>query len=324
VTSAHISKLHMACKEHIMFTYKVVRAHAANLPYPETQRNKDLLKPMDELIKFPASRIVCAEKSMSDDARTAFAVTMGKRYFPPHIVANQTNSHHTVRVSCGGPNLYLDHYGDFDSVHAITKDGRSPTDAYGNPVKDTVGMLKADGGSWGSRPVSWNNGRRRGTVLPEAQFFRTALSDTSNTCCPPLNVPYNGYSSTQITPLRLFFARQDKSPEMCFRKLFFKHERNGNLKPRNDADWLRMQQHCESEMELQVLECASCDCRTAKEKAANLIKVRIQNTLLSANDACKPWFTMMDSAMKMFIGAIREKINKEKVKKCETKSTRKK
>jgi len=326
VTSAHISKLHMACKEHIMFTYKLAGdskdpRHAANLPYPETQRNKNLLKPMAELMKFPANRIVCAEKSMSDDARTAFAVTMGKRYFPPHIVGNQTNSHHTVRVSCGGPNLYLDHYGGFDSVDNIKRDGRSPTDAYGNPVKDTVGMFKADGGSWGSRPVSWNNGRRRGTVLPEAQFFRTALSDTSNTCCPPLNVPYNGYSSTQITPLRLFFARQDKSPEMCFRKLFFKHERNGNLKPRNDADWLRMQQHCESEMELQVLECASCDCRTAKEKAANaprdLIKIRIQNTLLSANDACKPWFTMMDSAMKMLIGAIRAKINKEKVKKCE-------
>ena len=82
---------------------------------------------------------------MSDDARTAFAVTMGKRYFPPHIVANQTNSHHTVRVSCGGPNLYLDHYGGFDSVDNIKRDGRSPTDAYGNPVKDTVGMLKVSG-----------------------------------------------------------------------------------------------------------------------------------------------------------------------------------
>ena len=101
-----------------------------------------------------------------------------------------------------------------------------------------LSVLQADGGSWGSRPVSWNNGRRRGTVLPEAQFFRTALSDTSNTCCPPLNVPHNtlytDYSTTQITPLGLFHARH-KSQEMCFRKLFFKHDRNGNLKPRNDV-----------------------------------------------------------------------------------------
>ena len=62
VTSAHISKLHMACKEHIMFTYKVVGAHAANLPYPETQRNKNLLKPMAELMKY-ACRLIPIDHS---------------------------------------------------------------------------------------------------------------------------------------------------------------------------------------------------------------------------------------------------------------------
>lgn len=321
-TAKWIGKLYANCSEYVLLRKDVLDSpYWGGLPYPKTQRNWEKLVSPRHLSRFSslADRIVCAEKSTTDEQRLSFSPHMGDRFFPPHVTEHPHSQRktHSVRLSCGG-RKYLSVYTASNEFCLRSSPGehglntiqrRYPTDIMGNSVAGTVGCAQADGGEIGcdtqvkmdnKKGTEWGNKLSQkmatantGRSVRCKKRFRPNLSDVSNTCCPPpfFDSPGIGNHGLASPSGRL---RVQKSVKACRSSQFGTTSK------------------CETDFKMKILVCKTCQCH-------ELVRVETSHRLLSKDSGCKPWFVLSDSGIRTMVSHLREKVMGNKLRSAECK-----
>jgi hypothetical protein len=330
VTADYASRFELNCTTHAWLHYKLLGEKKSVW---DGLTDKGWLDWLSDKPRY-ASKIICAEGTYGgttygsdypDAAREAFAMTMGQHYFTPHVTQTaSTDNYLEFELGCGGYDLVLDKY--YTENWGMDYTGIDAKDPDGNDVKGKLASIKMDGGwsdwtdkGWPDTQSKINTGlnyRRR--WFPTADqpgyipsdhsnqgksgnwgYYRPANSGTSSTCCPPkgLMTIEDSRAFVAVPQQGDWRAYPDERAVPCFRGFY------GET------------QTCRSKLYLHISTCDGCACQ--RNGAISLVNVGTSHGLVTDNDACKPWFSMVDAGVRTYIASIREEVSKKKVCECD-------
>jgi hypothetical protein len=348
VTASYKSKLHLSCTRHVVVHPQLLEGEWRIKGWTPLA-DKGWLNWMSDRPRF-GGKIICAEGpsdgadsgiedytgsgNYPDAAREAFALAMGGHYFSPNVaeVSTSTSGKYVeFELGCGGNTLELEQYysgKDSQNYGQVTwwkaAEGTTRKDPDGNDVTGKIGSIKMDGGEmelpgsqWADAPTLIEAGllfrRRRNNTpgfLPVWQGCRSSngnfgkyrpdLGGTSSTCCPPKGLLQYAWTDLyhQVPEAGDWRMQPEGLAVPCFRGMF------GET------------QSCRSKLYLHISTCDTCNCVNADGTKKVLVNVDTRHGLVTANAACKLWFSQVDAGIRSYIGALRKLVISDKLENC--------